>query len=305
MSRRKQEQPDSLEMLLDTMCNAFGGIILIAILLALLARSSDVEKGNKPPSPDDVRIKNEIQIATNLMAGLTMEAIDLAEQAEGIDPAKTNLWNTLTNLITVADNWSNRVSQLDGTGAVMTSAVADSMAISNKITILERMIDNKQAELEIWKTKEGDAKDGREKIKVRAPEENRADPRKSVIAVIQDGRFIPIQKYLPNGGGNLDPNFILRKPDGSFEPKPNSGWPLPDKADQWARFRNISLYLSNFPRNNSFCQLFVDDKSFKEARVLRQAMAKMRIGSGWVPIWKKPLIFRTDGGGATGPGPDG
>jgi hypothetical protein len=32
--------PDSLEMLLDTMCNTFGGIILIALLIALFARDS-------------------------------------------------------------------------------------------------------------------------------------------------------------------------------------------------------------------------------------------------------------------------
>ena len=35
-------------MLLDTMCNAFGGLILIAILIAILARTSDVE-----PGPED------------------------------------------------------------------------------------------------------------------------------------------------------------------------------------------------------------------------------------------------------------
>jgi hypothetical protein len=38
MSRRTIAQPDSLEMLLDTMCNTFGGIILIALLVALLTR---------------------------------------------------------------------------------------------------------------------------------------------------------------------------------------------------------------------------------------------------------------------------
>ena len=36
--------PDSLEMLLDTMCNTFGGIILIALLIALLARDAKVAR---------------------------------------------------------------------------------------------------------------------------------------------------------------------------------------------------------------------------------------------------------------------
>jgi hypothetical protein len=40
MSRRRRANPDSLELLLDTMCNTFGGIIMIALLIALLSRDA-------------------------------------------------------------------------------------------------------------------------------------------------------------------------------------------------------------------------------------------------------------------------
>ena len=41
MSRRRlPEQSDSLEMLLDTMCNTFGGIILIALMISLIAKDA-------------------------------------------------------------------------------------------------------------------------------------------------------------------------------------------------------------------------------------------------------------------------
>lgn len=43
MSRRRRQQPDSLELLLDTMCNTFGGIIMIALLIALLSRDASSE----------------------------------------------------------------------------------------------------------------------------------------------------------------------------------------------------------------------------------------------------------------------
>ena len=36
MNLRRKRPPDSLYMLLDTMCNAFGGIILLAVLVTLL-----------------------------------------------------------------------------------------------------------------------------------------------------------------------------------------------------------------------------------------------------------------------------
>ena len=43
MSRRRRQQLDSLELLLDTMCNTFGGIIMIALLIALLSRDTDAD----------------------------------------------------------------------------------------------------------------------------------------------------------------------------------------------------------------------------------------------------------------------
>lgn len=50
MSRRNSEAADSLDMLLDTMCNTFGGIILIALLISLLVR--DITPAtDQPPSP--------------------------------------------------------------------------------------------------------------------------------------------------------------------------------------------------------------------------------------------------------------
>ena len=38
MSLRHKRLSDSLDMLLDTMCNTFGGIILLAVMVTLLAR---------------------------------------------------------------------------------------------------------------------------------------------------------------------------------------------------------------------------------------------------------------------------
>ena len=51
MSRRSRNNgpSDSLDLLLDTMCNAFGGIVIIAILVALRVNNS--RKG-ETPTPD-------------------------------------------------------------------------------------------------------------------------------------------------------------------------------------------------------------------------------------------------------------
>lgn len=55
MKRNRFQQPDSTGLLLDTVCNTFGGIILIALLVALLAR--DVQSESKLDINPDARME--------------------------------------------------------------------------------------------------------------------------------------------------------------------------------------------------------------------------------------------------------
>ncbi len=50
MRRRTLAPKDSLDLLLDTMCNAFGGIVLMAILIALLIQDGGPGKVPAPPA---------------------------------------------------------------------------------------------------------------------------------------------------------------------------------------------------------------------------------------------------------------
>ncbi len=52
---------DSLEMLLDTMCNMLGGIVFIALMVALLAQ-------DKPPPPPDYFRQQSVQLSNDLAA---------------------------------------------------------------------------------------------------------------------------------------------------------------------------------------------------------------------------------------------
>ena len=40
MSRRRSRKQDSLELLLDTICNTFGGVLFIAILVVMLLQQT-------------------------------------------------------------------------------------------------------------------------------------------------------------------------------------------------------------------------------------------------------------------------
>ena len=72
---------DSLDLLLDTMCNAFGGIILMAVLVALLARQQSGGIGNSPDSAEMLsrRISQAeltLKQTRALLADLTRHATD-------------------------------------------------------------------------------------------------------------------------------------------------------------------------------------------------------------------------------------
>ena len=86
-------------MLLDTLCNTFGGIILIALLLALSVNKKSVELYDKLVQTDDNEselIREREQLENSLrLAGRTGRGFDLKDEAdrmrEEIEDTKDNL----------------------------------------------------------------------------------------------------------------------------------------------------------------------------------------------------------------------
>ena len=75
MGRRgKQKLPESLELLLDTMCNTFGGIMFIALSLIII--SQIVSKNLNETSPEK-RDKETIERLERSIAALQQEISDL------------------------------------------------------------------------------------------------------------------------------------------------------------------------------------------------------------------------------------
>ncbi len=53
MARRRSLMSDtsSLELLLDTICNTFGGIVFVSLLVVILVNMSSRETADTPPEP--------------------------------------------------------------------------------------------------------------------------------------------------------------------------------------------------------------------------------------------------------------
>ena len=81
---REEDEGGSLDMLLDTLCNTFGGIILIALLLALSVNKKSVELYEKLVKTDDNKselIREREQLKNSLL-DLKDENTEILEDLE-------------------------------------------------------------------------------------------------------------------------------------------------------------------------------------------------------------------------------
>jgi hypothetical protein len=76
MGRRRSNKPDSLELLLDTICNTFGGVLFIAILVVMLLRQTS-STPDTPPTP--VKTPEELQSLAQQLTTLSRELIRLQQ----------------------------------------------------------------------------------------------------------------------------------------------------------------------------------------------------------------------------------
>ena len=107
-------QQDSLDLLLDTLCNVFGGIIMIACLLAMLSRPQVSKEAANPENPTDhesgVLVEKRIEMAQAELDGL--EKLRAQLQSED-DPSLRPLITQLTALKKTAEKLRQEKAKQD------------------------------------------------------------------------------------------------------------------------------------------------------------------------------------------------
>ncbi len=103
MNLRRRKPHDSLYMLLDTMCNAFGGIILLAVLVVLLTSK---EKTQSATAADSRELQRRVELAeTNLQQSLQLSATLHAQ-------ANDDRWKNQVSLLSTRQQLENNLQQL-------------------------------------------------------------------------------------------------------------------------------------------------------------------------------------------------
>ena len=140
MRRLRKKQSDSLDLLLDTICNAFGGIVLITILITLLARDREREVDVRE-SPMDrelverqiASLKSEIEAAQSY---LSRQALNVS-----VDPLlMARLHRSQASLQTAKDKneeswrvWNTTAAEVSGKDPEVDRAMGEQVRISSRL----------------------------------------------------------------------------------------------------------------------------------------------------------------------------
>ena len=295
---REEDEGGSLDMLLDTLCNTFGGIILIALLLALSVNKKSVELYDKLVKTDDNQselIREREQLKNSLL-DLKDENIEILEDLEDdayskreeIEEIKDNLDDFNSDSSSMEKLAQRARQKLKDMEDMETTIEEERLTMEEELSRLEAIFEHQELSKELKK---------KPYRKVSLPQQK--DTRKKPLPVIvAHGKMYPmIALNIGSVEKNEDGLLWNQTPDKRFQVKvdPQKGVdPMNDDA--------LDLFLSSvrdaprLVRQDFFLNLFVysDSENFAIFNKIRDEAVLRKLDYNWIPISELPLILRSD-----------
>lgn len=267
MSRRKKAKESSLELFLDTVCNAFGGIVFITILLSVVlqqrSRTTQVESTDVPVSAREARRLQE-------SAGeLNLRYEKLSKVVEQLAPMQPTFED---------DQLSELAEKAKARQAELTAATVAQQAAGKELT--DQLAKNAELATQLEASKQADA-EATEQIAKQAEELKNAVDRKAeqlhlpklattakrqLIVLVYKGKTYPLRTFARVL--NKQHIQVLSETVTGFTvlPREDSGWDL-DNAQQRADFES---YMRSFSSRDYFVNAYVWANAFEEFADLKK-----------------------------------
>ena len=295
---REDDEGGSLDMLLDTLCNTFGGIILIALLLALSVNKKSVELYDKLVKTDDNQsdLIREREQLRNSLVDLKDENIEILEdldddaysKREEIEEIKDNLDDLNSDSSSLEKLAQLEKEKLQDMLDVESTIEEERLTMEEELSRLEAIFEHQELSKELKK---------KPYRKVSLPQQK--DTRKKPLPVIvAHGKMYPmISINIGSVEKNEEGLLWNQTPDDRFQVKvdPEKGVdPMNDDA--------LDLFLSSVRdaprsvRQDFFLNLFVysDSENFAIFNKIRDEAVLRKLDYNWIPISELPLILRSD-----------
>ena len=285
-------------MLLDTLCNTFGGIILIALLLALSVNKKSVELYDKLVRTDDNQsdLIREREQLRNALVDLKDENIEILEDLEDDAYSKREEIEEIKDNL---DDLNSDSSSLEKLAQLEKEKLQDMLNIESTIEEERLTMEEELSRLEAIFEHQELSKELKKKPyrKVSLPQQK--DTRKKPLPVIvAHGKMYPmISINIGSVEKNEEGLLWNQTPDDRFQVKvdPEKGVdPMNDDA--------LDLFLSSVRdaprsvRQDFFLNLFVysDSENFAIFNKIRDEAVLRKLDYNWIPISELPLILRSD-----------
>lgn len=285
MSRRKENQVGSLELLLDTICNTFGGVLFISMLVVVLLNMTSRRVALEPPTEaaqaELIECQQELAESRHEMTRLQTAVKQQGKIADQIlEPDLEDLARQLADRRDTRD----RLAQSKDRSL---EEISQSQVEVNKIARELKKLDDQMRQ----------ARQKLAHIDRRLQEEINSRTRTAKLPTPRTTTKIEVPLFLC--GGRLS-SYAKRGPDGSLVPNPaecqekkdannqpyieptsGAGTPVDPKGDAGGA---VAARLSAFDKDQHYLAVFVSPNSFGHFATVRNVMVRLQFGYRLVPF---------------------
>jgi hypothetical protein len=288
MRKCGEQDISSLDMLLDTMCNTFGGIVFIALLISIISSSLRYRDAQ------NARESNETVVEVDR----DIEANRLVREQEELHAAMRHLEATLVKTgqergssgaelgALVASNEILRctIDALGQTNAVLATAIIEMEQVTKRDMTTESDLRSQIAKLS------DDLKEKRQEARrtVRLPRLHAVAGKSPVFVAIKDGKYYAVSR-LPRQGrlGQMsaydteDVTVELCPGMDVIEARKNSGQVVIANCERQGK---LALTLSGIDRANEFVSFAVYTNSFAEFNYVKALFVEKGFEYNWIVL---------------------
>lgn len=291
MRRRPNDVNDgSLELLLDTICNTFGGVLFVALLVVVLVNMTGHALSLTPPT----------EAAQSGLIALEAELNETDAQLERLRQALAKAQSTAEQFVApdvqdVAREWRQEKTQLAQHRAVKNDLLAEMSQAQMEINAVTRKL-QANADAIARAREELSSVERLLEAEIAARSQTATLPKvretvKSEITFfLRHGRLCSYAR--PGGNGDYEPNLVEiveTVVDGQtcVEPKPNAGTVVPLEGDPDA----VEARFREFNPDRHYIAIFVWPDSFPHFSVVKDVLVAMQYEYRLVPITEEGKVY--------------
>ncbi|WP_437193409.1 hypothetical protein [Planctomicrobium sp. SH527] len=299
MKRRRSPPANSLDLLLDTICNTFGGIIFIALLVVLLLLISGNPEAAPSPAQEAEVLAISHQLATDSELKLRLQS-SLEKQMGTISKLTSDdLKETLGNYQEEINRNASLKTSLAGVHKKLQVIAQHAQEMSQERKDHQSRLNTIQLQIEDLKKTLFTQRDSRRKT-LEMPIVRTAGLKRQIIIVLQYNRLYIWHRYSSDGtreGLNTDDFLILsNETRGSITtPNPVAGIPLNQTEESK---RQIVQKLSRFRPGQNYLAVIVRPDSYGSFQHLREIFTTLNLEYDLQPSTRDAEWF--DRGGTDG-----